>query len=295
MESEFEEDDPHFAFGDEFEEEMDKFWLDEKPVRQDEIDNLFEEEEDFEEGDGEEWGVEGLENLDASEQEAVDQVMNEEEDEALLAEEVALLQALQEEKGPEKLLLDSTNVDKLINMLSRVRLAWPENLPGYDATEYATDPERAKFPSTFYQNTDKEKTVLWHAENFRRQFQAQFPRRRALVIAPKNECGTQKLFPTFINPCVLGYPEFLDALTCAEFFKEFFAPELMEHPTRAHPGARYFCIFLKLSLKLIREILSNKVEIKFYGSYKEKETKVFSFRCCTFMYIFLIQFSETIT
>lgn len=44
MESEFEEDDPHFAFGDEFEEEMDKFWLDEKPVRQDEIDNLFEEE-----------------------------------------------------------------------------------------------------------------------------------------------------------------------------------------------------------------------------------------------------------
>lgn len=95
---------------------------------------------------------------------------------------------------------------------------------------------RAKFPSTFYQNTDKEKTVLWHAENFRRQFQAQFPRRRALVIAPKNECGTQKLFPTFINPCVLGYPEFLDALTCAEFFKEFFAPELMEHPTRVVSG-----------------------------------------------------------
>lgn len=138
----------------------------------------------------------------------------------------------QEKETKEKLVLDRMNVEDLINMVSRVRLAWPENFPYYDAAEFATDPERAKFRESFFRCTDKEKMVLWHAENFRRQFQAQFPRRRAMVIAPKNECGCQKLFPTYIHPCVLGYPEFLSAETLIEFMKEFLAPEMMDHPTR---------------------------------------------------------------
>jgi hypothetical protein len=91
---------------------------------------------------------------------------------------------------------------------------------------------RARFRESFYHNTDKEKTALWYAENFRRQYHQQFPKRRALVIAPPNECACQKLFSTFLNPGVLGYPEFLNAQTCSGYLKEFFAPEIMEHPSR---------------------------------------------------------------
>lgn len=84
--------------------------------------------------------IEGLDSLNQEEEEEVDRIIGEEE-EAMLAEEVALLQELAEKEGPEKLLLDRLNVDKLINMVSRVRLAWPENLPGYNEEEYSTDPQ----------------------------------------------------------------------------------------------------------------------------------------------------------
>ncbi|ODN00850.1 Dynein regulatory complex subunit 7 [Orchesella cincta] len=133
---------------------------------------------------------------------------------------------------PEKYPLDHVNVQNLVNMLSKIHLVWPEDLPYYDETEYSTEPDRAKFPATFYHNSDKEKAVLWHAENYRRQFIHLFPNRRPPVIAPRNECGCQKLFPTYITPTALGYPEFLDCVTTMEFLKDFFMPELMRPPTK---------------------------------------------------------------
>lgn len=133
---------------------------------------------------------------------------------------------------PEKFPLDHVNVETLVNMISKIHLVWPEDLPYYDELEYSMDPQRAKLPSSFYHNTDKEKVVLWYAENFRRQFMAKFPDRRPPVIAPKNECGCQKLFPTYINPTALGYPEFLDCVTTVEFLKDFFSPAILSPPTR---------------------------------------------------------------
>lgn len=133
---------------------------------------------------------------------------------------------------PEKYPLDHVNVENLVNMLAKIRLVWPEDLPQYDELDFSTEADRAKFPPTFYHNTDKEKIALWHAENFRRQYLHKFPGRRPIVIAPKNECGCQKLFPTYINPTTFGYPEFLDSVSTVEFFKDFFSPDLMEPPTK---------------------------------------------------------------
>jgi hypothetical protein len=83
--------------------------------------------------------VEGLEELTKEEEEEVEKIL-EEEEEALMAEEVARIQEQGEKKEEEKIILDKMNIDQLINMVSRVRLAWPEDLPGYDETEFSTDP-----------------------------------------------------------------------------------------------------------------------------------------------------------
>ena len=91
---------------------------------------------------------------------------------------------------------------------------------------------RSKFPASFSHCSSKEKAVMWHAENFRRQFTHIFPDRRPLLIAPKNECGTQKLFSTFINPTTLGYPEFYEPETTGKFLKDFLSPQFFRPPTR---------------------------------------------------------------
>jgi hypothetical protein len=139
------EDDPHFSFIDDFEEEMDNFWKDEDPNKApsgEESDYLESEEEtslrlptshhciDMEEEE---------ETLEAEDEDAIDRILAEEE--AELLKENGLEDAVKEEAVKEKIILDRLNVEKLINMLSKVRLAWPEDMPYYDANEYSTDPE----------------------------------------------------------------------------------------------------------------------------------------------------------
>lgn len=47
------------------------------------------------------------------------------------------------------------------------------------------------YPYSYLTNNEKEKLLLWYAENFRQQFCEKYPDRRPLLIACDNECGVQ--------------------------------------------------------------------------------------------------------
>ncbi|XP_026275921.1 uncharacterized protein LOC113204816 [Frankliniella occidentalis] len=66
--------------------------------------------------------------------------------------------------------------------LGVIKLCWPEN---------NTQHERKYYPQSFSENTNKEKLLMWYAENFRQQFHHEFARRRPLLLAVENECGLQ--------------------------------------------------------------------------------------------------------
>lgn len=53
-------------------------------------------------------------------------------------------------------------------------------------------------PRGYRENSDKEKLLLWHAENFRRQFHVLYPHRRPLLLACDNEFGVQVIIRSAI-------------------------------------------------------------------------------------------------
>lgn len=69
--------------------------------------------------------------------------------------------------------------------LCLIKLCWPEVSP---VTE--TDYTRS-LPDSYRCVSDKERLLLWYAENFRRQFHARYPDRRPLLLACENECSVQ--------------------------------------------------------------------------------------------------------
>ena len=46
-------------------------------------------------------------------------------------------------------------------------------------------------PENYRSLTSEEKVLLWHAENFRRQFHVVYPSRKPLLLVLENECGIQ--------------------------------------------------------------------------------------------------------
>ncbi|XP_034231724.1 coiled-coil domain-containing protein lobo-like [Thrips palmi] len=67
--------------------------------------------------------------------------------------------------------------------LGIIKLCWPQNNNLHQ--------ERKYYPASFSENTNKEKLLMWYAENFRQQFHHEFPHRRPLLLAVENECGLQ--------------------------------------------------------------------------------------------------------
>ncbi|CAL1679688.1 unnamed protein product [Lasius platythorax] len=53
------------------------------------------------------------------------------------------------------------------------------------------DPYAQSLPDTYRCVNDKERLLLWYAENFRRQIHAKDANRRPLMLACENECGVQ--------------------------------------------------------------------------------------------------------
>lgn len=102
-----------------------------------EADDLLEEEED----------EEGEEDEDEDEEEGIEREIQiiDEEDEGYDDDDFKDDYFLEytEQFGPEETFrnLDSSNVQDLINMLAKVKLIWPEDLPHYDEHQYNSDAE----------------------------------------------------------------------------------------------------------------------------------------------------------
>jgi hypothetical protein len=101
-----------------------------------------------------------------------------------------------DEREVEKVADITVEIDKLVvgtpeeivrqvqRELCLIKLCWPQiPLP--------TDSFTRLLPDTYRCVNDKEKLVLWYAENFRRQFHAKYSDRRPLLLACENECGIQ--------------------------------------------------------------------------------------------------------
>nr|XP_014352781.1 PREDICTED: dynein regulatory complex subunit 7 [Latimeria chalumnae] len=77
------------------------------------------------------------------------------------------------------------------------------------------------FPSTYKNNSQKEKLMLAFAENFRQQYAHLFPDRKPLFLTPRNECGIEKFVSTTIRPTLLSYEELYSWDGCAEFVSDY--------------------------------------------------------------------------
>lgn len=87
------------------------------------------------------------------------------------------------------------------------------------------------YPWSYFRNSSKENAVSWHADNFREQFQHEFPDRLPLHLSSKNECEFIKLLPTYIKPRLLPYPDLFYAESCVDYFKDFFNVEFLKPST----------------------------------------------------------------
>lgn len=68
--------------------------------------------------------------------------------------------------------------------LCLVKLCWPD-------VPITKDLYAQSLPDTYRRVSDKERLLLWYAENFRRQIHAKDASRRPLLLACENECGVQ--------------------------------------------------------------------------------------------------------
>nr|CAD7413019.1 unnamed protein product [Timema poppensis] len=86
-------------------------------------------------------------------------------------------------------------------------------------------------PHSYSHQTNKEKLILWYAENCRRQFHFLHPDRRPQFLAADNECGIQKMVCTTIRPTSVPYPEFSTWQGCAKFVSDHLLYKPLEKPT----------------------------------------------------------------
>lgn len=68
--------------------------------------------------------------------------------------------------------------------LCLIKLCWTK-------IEVSDDFYARSLPNTYRSVSDKEKLLLWYAENFRRQFHAKYVNRKPLLLTCENECGIQ--------------------------------------------------------------------------------------------------------
>ena len=72
---------------------------------------------------------------------------------------------------------------KIERELCLIKLCWPP----LDLE----DPYLAQLPESYRSTSDKEKLLLWYAENFRKQYHVIYPERKPLLLVCDNECGIQ--------------------------------------------------------------------------------------------------------
>lgn len=82
------------------------------------------------------------------------------------------------------------------------------------------------------QNTVKEQTVMEYVEDFRRQFVQIFPKRKQLLLCPKNEAGVKKFVCTSIRPTSIASIKNYELEACASFVSDFIHYLPLKSPTK---------------------------------------------------------------
>ncbi|KAG5331460.1 DRC7 protein, partial [Acromyrmex heyeri] len=112
----------------------------------------------------------------------------------------------------------TSTVVEILQQLQRelclIKLCWP------DVSIMTEDLYVQSLPNTYHCVNDKERLLLWYAENFRRQFHAKYANRRPLLLACENECGVQKFVSTSIKRSTLPYPELYTWHGCVQFISD---------------------------------------------------------------------------
>lgn len=109
---------------------------------------------------------------------------------------------------PEPVDLSLQHLKQIANELGLIKLCWP------DIKDVCFE-FRTNFPESYLKNTNKEKLLLFYAENFRKQFHHIHPHRKPLFLAADNECRQQVsyyyffilsiIMVTFTKTCILLY------------------------------------------------------------------------------------------
>lgn len=92
----------------------------------------------------------------------------------------------EDEHGIER---SASTVGEILRQVHRelclIKLCWPE------ISTITEDAYMRSLPDTYRCVSDKERLLLWYAENFRRQIHAKYADRRPLLLACENECQIQ--------------------------------------------------------------------------------------------------------
>lgn len=87
-------------------------------------------------------------------------------------------------KANEKIQIQHERLQQMNKELGLIKLSWPIN-ESYDPGS------SIHLPSTYQSNNEKEKLLLWYAENFRKQYRIVYPQRKPIVLAVDNEYNIQ--------------------------------------------------------------------------------------------------------
>ena len=85
-------------------------------------------------------------------------------------------------------------------------------------------------PESYRNNTHKEELMLQYVANFQRQFEDLYPKRRPLMLCPRNECGMRKFVCTTVRPSKLEHTSLYDLRPCCEFVANYLEYEQLESP-----------------------------------------------------------------
>ncbi|XP_046490366.1 dynein regulatory complex subunit 7 [Neodiprion pinetum] len=126
--------------------------------------------------------------------------------------------------------------------LCLIQLSWPE-------IKYI-DVEEKFLPSSYNNNSDKEKLLLWYAENFRKQYHTIYADRKPLLFARDNECGIHKFVSSSIRPSSLPYPELSTWQGCAKFVSDYLTYEPPRNPILMVSSWLDFCLPASVNVRI---------------------------------------------
>lgn len=124
----------------------------------------------------------------------------------------------------EEIPFDLDAVKKASEQIGIIYTSFPENF----------DPEfegEVDFPLSYHTISSKERLLLLFAENFRRQYFVQYPKRKPPILAVNNECGVQKFVSTTLRPTSFLFPELIGSWQeNAKFVADFIFYEPLPNP-----------------------------------------------------------------